>query len=96
MFLTERTSFLLSLSPPLSSVPPADTPSALYTRSDYAIDTSLRACSKLEKFRTGFSFVFENIQTDKYDEVSITEMSLPLNRIVGAIGYGTINLANFH
>jgi hypothetical protein len=31
-----------------------------------------------------------------YDVVSLTEMSLPLNRIVGAIGYGTVNLANFH
>ncbi|GAU46539.1 hypothetical protein TSUD_350740 [Trifolium subterraneum] len=53
------------------------------------------ACSKLERFRAGFNFLLSgNIPVDIYDAVSLTEISLPLNRINGTIDDGIVNLRN--
>ncbi|WJX86673.1 Tyrosine-sulfated glycopeptide receptor 1 [Trifolium repens] len=58
------------------------------------IDTGLGACSKLERFRAGFNFLTGNIPVDIYDAVSLTEISVPLNRINGTIDDGIVNLTN--
>jgi hypothetical protein len=67
-----------------------------YTSNDFAglIDTGLGACSKLERFRAGFNFLTGNKPVDIYDAVSLTEISLPLDRINGTIDDGIVNLTN--
>jgi hypothetical protein len=67
-----------------------------YTSNGFAgfIDTGLGACSKLERFRAGFNFLIGNKPVDIYDAVSLTEISLPLDRINGTIDDGIVNLTN--
>ncbi|XP_047156716.1 tyrosine-sulfated glycopeptide receptor 1-like [Vigna umbellata] len=67
-----------------------------YSSNDFdgAIQPGLGACSKLERFRAGFNFLSWPIPSDLFDAVSLTEISLPLNRLTGTIEDGIVGLTN--
>ncbi|KAK7349356.1 hypothetical protein VNO77_06665 [Canavalia gladiata] len=67
-----------------------------YSSNDFdgTIQPGLGACSKLEKFRAGFNFLSGPIPSDIFYAVSLTEISLPLNKLTGTIGDGINGLTN--
>ncbi|KAK7294555.1 hypothetical protein RJT34_17444 [Clitoria ternatea] len=67
-----------------------------YSSNDFdgTIQPGLGACSKLEKFRAGFNFLSGPIPSDVFDAVSLTEISLPLNKLTGTIGDAIVGLTN--
>ncbi|KOM41223.1 hypothetical protein LR48_Vigan04g142100 [Vigna angularis] len=67
-----------------------------YSSNDFdgAIQLGLGACSKLERFRASFNFLSGPILSDLFDVVSLTEISLPLNRLTRTIGDGIVGLTN--
>lgn len=58
-----------------------------------SIQTGLGACTNLEIFRAGFNFLSGPLPSDLFDVVSLTEISLPANKLSGNID-GFISLTN--